>query len=63
MISGVRQAVAHAIDRRAIAEDVLEGVVNVVDSVIQPVSWAFNDAVEMYAYDPEQARALFSRAT
>src|SRR5262245_54887571 len=34
----VRQAIAHAIDRRAIAKDVLGGVVTVVDSVIQPMS-------------------------
>jgi peptide/nickel transport system substrate-binding protein len=44
----VRQAVAHAIDRRAIAEDVLEGVVTVVDSVIQPMSWAFQRGVVPY---------------
>ena len=58
----VRQAVAHAIDRDAIANDVLEGVVTVVDSVVQPMSWAFNDAVEMYAYDPDRSRALLAEA-
>ncbi len=58
----VRQAVAHAIDRRAIAEDVLEGVVKVVDSVIQPMSWAFNPGVEFYDYDPARARELLREA-
>jgi peptide/nickel transport system substrate-binding protein len=58
----VRQAVAHAIDRRAIAEDVLEGVVTVVDSVIQPMSWAFNAGVAAYGYDPARARELLSEA-
>ncbi len=58
----VRQAVAHAVDRRAIAEDVLEGVVTVVDSVIQPMSWAFNAGVEFYDYDPDRARELLREA-
>ncbi len=58
----VRQAVAHAIDRRAIAEDVLEGVVTVVDSVIQPMSWAYNAGVEFYDYDPARARELLREA-
>jgi peptide/nickel transport system substrate-binding protein len=58
----VRQAVAHAIDRRAIAEDVLEGVVTVVDSVIQPMSWAHNAGVAAYGYDPARARELLGEA-
>ncbi len=58
----VRQAVAHAINRKAIAEDVLEGVVTVVDSVIQPPSWAFNPEVQFYNYDPEKARSLLLEA-
>ena len=58
----VRQAVAHAIDRASIANDVLEGVVSVNDSVIQPMSWAHNDAVKFYAYDPERARSLLLEA-
>ena len=58
----VRQAVAHAIDRASIANDVLEGVVSVIDSVIQPMSWAHNDAVKFYAYDPERSRSLLREA-
>lgn len=58
----VRQAVAHAIDRQAIAADVLDGVVTVVDSVIQPMSWAYNDQVEMFDYDPARARQLLAEA-
>ena len=58
----VRQAVAHAIDRHAIARDVLEGVVPVVDSVIQPPSWAHNPDVRLYDYDPERARELLREA-
>ena len=58
----VRQAVAHAIDRASIANDVLEGVVSVIDSVIQPMSWAHNDAVKFYAYDPERSRLLLREA-
>ncbi|MGH9336029.1 MAG: peptide ABC transporter substrate-binding protein [Vicinamibacteria bacterium] len=58
----VRQAVAHAIDRRAIAEDVLEGEVAVSDSVIQPMSWAFNPEVSFYAYDPARSKELLREA-
>jgi peptide/nickel transport system substrate-binding protein len=58
----VRQAVAHAIDRRAIAEEVLGGVVGVVDTVIQPMSWAFDPQVKAYPYDPVRARELLREA-
>jgi len=58
----VRQAVAHAIDREAIVRDVMEGVVTRVDTVIQPVSWAFNPNVKFYPYDPARARALLREA-
>jgi peptide/nickel transport system substrate-binding protein len=58
----VRRALAHAIDRDAIARDVLEGVVTVVDSVIQPPSWAFNSDVRFYEYDLEQATQLLREA-
>lgn len=58
----VRRALAHAIDREAIARDVLEGVVTVVDSVIQPMSWAFNPDIRFYEYDPERAVQLLSEA-
>jgi peptide/nickel transport system substrate-binding protein len=58
----VRQAVAHAFDRRAIAEEVLGGVVRVVESVIQPMSWAFNPNVRAYPYDPARARELLKEA-
>jgi peptide/nickel transport system substrate-binding protein len=58
----VRQAMAHAVDRRAIAEDVLDGVVTVVDSVIQPMSWAFDESVRFYEHDPERARGLLAEA-
>jgi len=58
----VRRAIAHAIDRNAIANDVLQGVVKVVDSVIQPMSWAFNEDAKMVEHDPARARALLSEA-
>jgi peptide/nickel transport system substrate-binding protein len=58
----VRRALAHAIDRDAIGRDVLEGVVTVVDSVIQPPSWAFNPDVRFFEYDPERAVQLLLEA-
>ncbi|HEY7820796.1 MAG TPA: peptide ABC transporter substrate-binding protein, partial [Vicinamibacteria bacterium] len=58
----VRQAIAHAIDREAIARDVLGGVVKVVDSVIQPMSWAYHHGIKLYEYDPTRAKALLREA-
>jgi peptide/nickel transport system substrate-binding protein len=58
----VRQALAQAIDRQAIARDLLGSVVTVVNSVIQPPSWAHNPKVEFYPYDPEGSRRLLAEA-
>jgi peptide/nickel transport system substrate-binding protein len=58
----VRQALLHAIDRELIVETILDGLTTVVHGPIQPLSWAFSDAIRQYAFDPERARALLAEA-
>jgi peptide/nickel transport system substrate-binding protein len=56
----VRRAVALAIDRESIVNDLLGGRGLVVDSVITPDTWASAGDIEPYAYDPERAAALLA---
>ncbi len=58
----VRRALAHAIDRDVIARTILDGLVTVVNGPIQPLSWAYEPAVPVYAFDPAKARALLDEA-
>ena len=57
----VRQALNYAVDKEAIVRDVLKGTGTVAQGPIPP-SWAFNPAVEKYAYDPEKAKRLLAEA-
>jgi peptide/nickel transport system substrate-binding protein len=47
----VRRALAHAVDRDAIAKTVLDGQVSVVNGPVQPLSWAYTPDVTTYPYD------------
>lgn len=58
----VRQALAFAIDRNAIANDIMQGTVKVADTVVAPSSPYFNPDVPKYTYDPEKARQLLDAA-
>ena len=58
----VRTALAHAINKRAIIEAVYYGSATVADSVLPPLSWAYNDHLTQYNYDPDKARALLIEA-
>lgn len=58
----VRRALTHAIDRDQIVTTILDSLAPVIHGPIQPVSWAFTDAVTQYAYDPARARALLDEA-
>jgi peptide/nickel transport system substrate-binding protein len=57
-----RQAIAYAIDRKAIAEDLMEGTVKVADSPVQTNSPYFNPDTPVYTFDPEKARSLLDEA-
>jgi peptide/nickel transport system substrate-binding protein len=59
----VRQAIALAIDRKAIIAHTLKGLAVKADGVIlSPYNWAYEGAVHKYAYDPERARELLDAA-
>jgi peptide/nickel transport system substrate-binding protein len=58
----VRQALAFAIDRNAIADGIMQGTVKVADTVVAPSSPYFNPDVPKYNYDPEKAKQMLDAA-
>ena len=54
----VRQAIAHAIDRDYLANDVQGGMADPLEGPVLPVSWAHSPNVPRYLYDPETSRAF-----
>jgi peptide/nickel transport system substrate-binding protein len=58
----VRKALAHAVDRDAIVNSILDTLVTVVNGPIQPLSWAYEPNVATYEFSPAKARALLDEA-
>jgi len=58
----VRQAIAHALDRRPMIEYLWRGEAEPARSVLPPQSWAYNADVPAYDYDPAKARQLLDAA-
>lgn len=58
----VRRAMNMAIDKASILEAVYQGAGKVAKNPIPPTLWSYNDAIEDYPYDPEQAQRLLSDA-
>ncbi|MDP2959136.1 MAG: peptide ABC transporter substrate-binding protein [Longimicrobiales bacterium] len=58
----VRRAVFMAIDRQAIADQLMQGTVRLADSPINPTSPYHDDAVPQPTYDPEGARRALDAA-
>jgi len=58
----VRQAIAHAIDRDAIIETLLDGQARKADGLLAPENWAYAQGLTRYKYDPEKAELLLDRA-
>lgn len=57
-----RQAVAMAIDRQGIVDNILDGHGGIQASPMWLVSWAHSPEVEPFAYDPAAANALLDEA-
>lgn len=58
----VRRAIAMAIDRRAIIEQLLRGTARPASGMLAPENWAYEPAVRRYPYDPAAARRLLEEA-
>ncbi len=58
----VRQALAYAIDVRAIVQYLRRGMAAPAVGIMPPMSWVFNGEVPTYPYDPDQARRLLDEA-
>lgn len=58
----VRQAMMWAIDRQQLVDSVLGGQGIIINTPILPNTWAFDDSLSGYTYDPAKARALLAEA-
>ena len=58
----VRQAFAHAINKRELIDGVLLGYGRDATGPYKPGTWAYNPDVKTYPYDLERARALLAEA-
>jgi peptide/nickel transport system substrate-binding protein len=58
----VRRALIYALDRELYARTILDGLAPVAHGPIQPISWAYTDAVVHYGFDPQRSRALLDEA-
>ncbi len=58
----VRQAFAHAINKRELIDGVVLGLAREATGPIRPGTWAFTDQVKRYEYNLEKARTLLAEA-
>ena len=58
----VRQAVAHAVDRKRLVEILMNGRVPVAESIAPPGAWWYDPSIKSYPYDPARAKALLAQA-
>src|SRR5206468_3629864 len=58
----VRQAIAQAINRKALVDDLLKGEGEVVDTAFTSVHPYFNKNIKPYDYNPKQAQQLLQEA-
>lgn len=59
----VRQAINHAIDRKAIVDNLMAGAARIVNTPCHPLQFGCDtSAAVTYPYDPEKAKALLAEA-
>ena len=58
----VRIAINMAIDKQAILQAVYQGAGQPAKNLIPPTMWSYNDQIQDFPYDPEQAKKLLAEA-
>ncbi len=58
----VRQAINHAINKRAILETIYQGGGQVAKNLVPPILWGYNNRIKDFDYSPEKARELLAAA-
>lgn len=58
----LRKAIAHAINRKAIVDNIYQGMGQVAKNPIPPTMWGYNQSIPGYAYDPELAKEYLAKA-
>ncbi len=58
----VRQALLYALDRQHLINDLLQGQGLLATSPIEPGTWAYDDTLPQYSFEPEKAKALLDAA-
>jgi peptide/nickel transport system substrate-binding protein len=58
----VRQAIAYAINKKDIVEQLYKGTAVVAKNPIPPTLWGYNDAIQDYEYNPTKAKELLAQA-
>jgi len=58
----IRKAVAHAVDRRAIIQSLLQGNATPINGILSPDTLGKNRTLREYAFDPGKTRALLAEA-
>lgn len=61
-IPEVRRAISHAVNRSAVLEAVYYGTATIANSMLPPVSWAYNASLPPIDFDPAYARELLAEA-
>lgn len=58
----VRQAICMAVDKQGIIDSIYNGLAIPAKSVLSPSSWAYNEEMEDYPFDPTAAKELLAEA-
>jgi peptide/nickel transport system substrate-binding protein len=58
----VRHAIAHAVDRQAIVDDLRRGFARPATGILAPMGWAYEPDVRQFDYDVARAQALLDEA-
>jgi len=58
----LRRAIAHAINRKAIVDNLYQGMGQVAKNPIPPTMWGYNEQIPGFKYDVEMAKAELAKA-